>query len=43
VPALLIGPGDVLVAHMPDERASVAELIQAARIYILAALRYLQA
>jgi len=41
VPALLIGPGDVLVAHMPDERTSVAELIQAARIYILAALRYL--
>jgi acetylornithine deacetylase len=43
IPALLLGPGDIACAHMPDERLSVAELLQAARIYILLALRYLQA
>jgi acetylornithine deacetylase len=43
VPALLVGPGDVLVAHIPDERAHIPDLVQAARVYILAALRYLQA
>ncbi len=42
VPALLFGPGDVRVAHMPDERVRGAELVQAARAYILAALRYLK-
>ena len=41
VPALLLGPGDVRVAHMPDERVAIAEIIQAARAYILLALRYL--
>lgn len=41
VPALLFGPGDVRVAHMPDERVRIAELLQAARAYILVALRYL--
>jgi acetylornithine deacetylase len=42
MPALLLGPGDAACAHMPDERVAVAEVIQAARIYILIALRYLQ-
>ena len=42
MPALLVGPGDVVYAHMPDERVETAQLIQAARIYILAALRYLR-
>jgi len=42
MPALLLGPGDVVFAHMPDERVPVLELVQAARIYILAALRYLE-
>ncbi len=41
MPALLFGPGDVRVAHMPDERVMVAEVIEAARVYMLAALRYL--
>lgn len=41
IPALLLGPGDVLMAHMPDERIRTAEIIQAAQLYILAALRYL--
>ncbi len=41
IPALLFGPGDVRVAHMPDERVRISEIIQAARAYILAAVRYL--
>jgi acetylornithine deacetylase len=39
-PALLFGPGDVKVAHMPDEHVDVQEVILAARAYILAAIRY---
>jgi acetylornithine deacetylase len=39
-PALLCGPGDVNVAHMPDEFVDVQEVILAARAYILAAIRY---
>lgn len=42
MPALLVGPGDVVCAHMPDEHTNTAQLVQAARIYVLAALRYLQ-
>ncbi|HEU5227961.1 MAG TPA: ArgE/DapE family deacylase [Ktedonobacteraceae bacterium] len=41
IPALLFGPGDVRVAHMPDEHVSSTEVVLAARAYILAALRYL--
>jgi acetylornithine deacetylase len=39
-PALLFGPGDVHVAHTPDEHVDVQEVILAARAYILAAIRY---
>jgi acetylornithine deacetylase len=42
VPALLYGPGNVVVAHMPDEHVSIIEIMQSARVYILAILRYLQ-
>ena len=42
IPALLFGPGDVRVAHMPDEHVSSAEVILATRAYMLAALRYLR-
>jgi acetylornithine deacetylase len=41
IPSLLFGPGDVRVAHMPDEYVSREEVVQAAQAYILAALRYL--
>jgi acetylornithine deacetylase or succinyl-diaminopimelate desuccinylase len=41
IPALLFGPGDLKVAHMPDERVRSADVLQAARCYILMALRYL--
>src|SRR6266550_410463 len=40
IPALLFGPGDGNVAHMPDEFVDVEEVILAARAYILAAIRY---
>ena len=42
IPALLFGPGDVNVAHMPDEFVDIQEVILAARAYILIAIRYFQ-
>jgi acetylornithine deacetylase len=42
MPALLFGPGDVNVAHTPDEYVNVQEVILAAHAYILAAIRYFQ-
>lgn len=37
------GPGTLLVAHRPDESIAVDEIIAAARIYALTAMRYLNA
>jgi acetylornithine deacetylase len=41
IPSILFGPGNVRVAHMPDEYVMVEEIVLAARAYILAALRFL--
>ena len=41
IPTVLFGPGDVRVAHMPDEYVNVHDILLAARAYILAALRFL--
>lgn len=41
VPAF--GPGTLLVAHRPNESIAVGEIVDAARIYALTALRYLEA
>jgi acetylornithine deacetylase len=41
IPAVLFGPGDVRVAHMPDEHINAQDVVSAARSYILAALRFL--
>ena len=40
IPAVLFGPGDVRVAHMPDEFVPVDELRTAAGTLIVAALRF---
>ncbi len=40
-PAVLFGPGNVKVAHMPNEFVEVQDVILAARAYIIAAIRYL--
>jgi acetylornithine deacetylase/succinyl-diaminopimelate desuccinylase-like protein len=37
------GPGTLLVAHRPNEHIEVAEVVAAARIYALTAMRYLSA
>jgi acetylornithine deacetylase len=37
---VLFGPGDVRVAHMPDEFVPVDELRSAARTLVVAALRF---
>jgi acetylornithine deacetylase len=39
-PTVLFGPGDVRVAHMPDEHVAVAELETAARVLIVTAIRF---
>jgi len=40
IPTVLFGPGDVRVAHMPDEHVSLAELEAAARALIVTAVRF---
>jgi succinyl-diaminopimelate desuccinylase len=41
VPCLVNGPGPRHVPHQVDEYVEVTELLEAARIYALTALRYL--
>jgi acetylornithine deacetylase len=40
IPTVLFGPGDVRVAHMPDEYVPVADLEAAARALVLTAVRF---
>ena len=40
IPTVLFGPGDVRVAHMPDEHVALAELEAATRALIVAAIRF---
>jgi acetylornithine deacetylase len=40
IPTVLFGPGDVRVAHMPDEYVPVAELRVAAEALVLTAIRF---
>ena len=39
-PAVLFGPGDVRASHRPDESVAVTELVAAARVLALTALRF---
>jgi succinyl-diaminopimelate desuccinylase len=41
-PMIICGPGDARLAHQPDEHVEVSKLIEAAKIYTLAALRLLE-
>ncbi len=43
VPIVTCGPGDIHIPHHVDEWVSVDEIKLAARLYVLAALRYLEA
>jgi acetylornithine deacetylase len=40
IPTVMFGPGDVRVAHMPDEHVPIADLEAAARTLVVAALRF---
>ena len=40
IPTVLFGPGDVRVAHMPDEHVPIADLETVARTLVLTALRF---
>jgi acetylornithine deacetylase len=40
IPTVLFGPGDVRVAHMPDEHVPIDQLRTAAETLVLAALRF---
>ena len=41
-PMIICGPGDAKLAHQPDEYVEVSKLIEAAKIYTLAAARLLE-
>jgi len=41
IPIVTCGPGDIHIPHHIDEWVSLAEIRQAARLYVLAAVRYL--
>ena len=43
IPIVTCGPGHRLIPHQVDEHVEIAELLDAARIYVASALRYLEA
>ena len=42
IPMIICGPGDAKLAHQPNEHVEVSKLVQAAKIYTLAAAKLLQ-
>jgi len=40
IPTLILGPGDLAVAHSPEESVETAQVIEAARIYALTATEF---
>jgi succinyl-diaminopimelate desuccinylase len=43
IPIVTCGPGNRLIPHQVDEYVDVAEVVDAARIYVASALRFLEA
>ena len=43
IPVVVYGPGDKRIPHQPDEFVDLDEVVRAARVYIVAALSFLQA
>ena len=41
IPMVIIGPADTGMTHQPDENVEIARLVQAVKIYLLLAYRYL--
>ena len=41
IPIAIFGPSDPSTGHSPNERVSIAQLIEATKIYALTALRVL--
>ena len=42
IPIVTCGPGNRLIPHQVDEHVEVAELLDAAKIYVASALNYLK-
>jgi succinyl-diaminopimelate desuccinylase len=42
IPMIICGPGDSKLAHQPNEHVEISKLVQAAKIYTLAAVKLLQ-
>lgn len=42
IPMVIIGPGDTGMSHQPNEYVEVSRLVQAVKIYLLIAIRYLE-
>jgi acetylornithine deacetylase/succinyl-diaminopimelate desuccinylase len=40
IPTLILGPGDLAVAHSPEESVEIAQVIDAARIYAVTAIEF---
>jgi acetylornithine deacetylase/succinyl-diaminopimelate desuccinylase len=40
IPSIVLGPGDLALAHSPNESVSVLQVIEAARIYALTAVHF---
>jgi succinyl-diaminopimelate desuccinylase len=43
IPIVTCGPGDRLIPHQVDEHIEVEQLLEAARIYTVSALNFLEA
>jgi len=42
VPMIICGPGDARLAHQPNEHVEITKLVQAAKIFTLAAVKLLK-